>query len=414
MSSNNSLQPEWSRKARFLTQALIVSGALNIGLLATFVYSVFQKKEAAISFERPPAGESPLISSLSNERILFNYSTLSFPELVELLDNHEKVEDGYQKRDLALASLAAFHFFNLEKALGSLPSQRRFVSFIHQEGQEKIDIPIFPGLSDADFQAAIQYAKTERWPVTTGGLFFELKQGKNPTDPSLLEAFYLSPEFHSAASLFLRCGLSLPKETLVGLLSQGDWGTLQQLHEEQKLSQDLSPARLKTVLLRYLHKRSLLAAKIFVEWDRESVMRRFEDADLFLLLDVHTERTEAFETLLKELLLSPRGDAVQKKAAEKLYAFEGLALPEPYNSVAAFQRFCPQNPAPKAEPQGKKIYIVQEGDSLWKIARKHKVSIEQLQKLNKLETDKLRPGRKLEIPLFKEPDRGHQGSGDGT
>lgn len=44
-----------------------------------------------------------------------------------------------------------------------------------------------------------------------------------------------------------------------------------------------------------------------------------------------------------------------------------------------------------------KTYIVKQGDTLWDIAQKHNVSVEQIKKINKLKSDKLKPGSVLEI-----------------
>ena len=46
----------------------------------------------------------------------------------------------------------------------------------------------------------------------------------------------------------------------------------------------------------------------------------------------------------------------------------------------------------------KKVYVVKKGDSLWKIARMHKVSLSELKKANNLKSPRLYPGMKLLIP----------------
>ena len=214
-----SREPFWAKKSRLLTQALIFSGALNIGFLTTFIYSAIQKKVETVSFAVPAI----LTPHLSNEELLRTYATMPYAELLTLLDNQEVVEEGYKKRDLALASLAAFHFFNLEKALAGAAVQKRTLSFIHREGQERVDVTVYPGLADDQFQAVGQFAKTEKWPLTSEGIFFELKNAKENRDQALVETFYLSSEFHAVHSLFTRAGLGLPKEMVLNLLCQGDW-----------------------------------------------------------------------------------------------------------------------------------------------------------------------------------------------
>src|ERR1700687_5898493 len=109
----------WMSRAKWLTQALIVSGTLNIGLLATFIYFVLREKEETVFFDMnapiQPAAAQPV---LSNEQLLRSYSLLSFQELLLRLDHRELAEEGYTKRDLALACLVAFHHFHIERALG--------------------------------------------------------------------------------------------------------------------------------------------------------------------------------------------------------------------------------------------------------------------------------------------------------
>ncbi len=62
--------------------------------------------------------------------------------------------------------------------------------------------------------------------------------------------------------------------------------------------------------------------------------------------------------------------------------------------VAVTRRSQPTNPPP--DYSGKKIYIVQPGDTLWDIARKYEgLDIEKLKKLNNLKSTRIKPGQKL-------------------
>ena len=49
-------------------------------------------------------------------------------------------------------------------------------------------------------------------------------------------------------------------------------------------------------------------------------------------------------------------------------------------------------PSPTAGPDGRILYIVQEGDTLWRISAITGVSLEQIRSLNRLENDVVRPG----------------------
>ena len=165
----------------------------------------------------------------------------------------------------------------------------------------------------------------------------------------------------------------------------------------------------------YVRCRSVLAAKILLEWDRDFILKKLEDPDLMAFLDLFSTNTGALETFLKEIITSPRSDAVWKKAAEKLYAFAEIPCPDPYDHMVTLQTFAKDRlpmlskpaqqepvaaamPPPATPVRGKRTHVVQSGENLWKIARKYKVSIDALKKANHLETDKLRPGKELIIP----------------
>lgn len=396
------LQQQWAKKSRFLTQALIFSGALNIGLLSSFFYLIIREKKEAFAFEMQPSGKKS--EKISNADILTGFATMSYAELVSLLDNVEPIEEGYKKRDLALASLVMFHFVDLEKALQGFPLQKRSLTFQRKDGPEQIAITVYPGLGDDQFKAVHQFLARERFPFTTKGLFFELQQAKMPRDRLLLEAFCYTPEFASVMTLLTRVGVALPQEYVVELVSQGSWDLLEQFTTQQRQLQDLSPDCLKNLLLQFIRSRSVMAAKIFLEWDREFILKKFDDADLMVLIDLFGEKSESIEKLLKELITSPRSDAVWKKAGEKLFIMAGLPLPDPYDHQITLRMFTTGYPVASTPkklpvlPKPKRVtHIVQPGENLWKIARKYKVSIEALKRANHLDTDKLRPGKELVI-----------------
>lgn len=421
MLNDNSFDPRWMKRTRWLTHALILSGTLNIGLLAAFASFILKEKHHPVALELKPLIEDGRLkkkSPTSNESILRSYSLLSFQDLIFKLDDKELVDDGYAKRDLALSCLVAFHHFNLDRALGGLLLQKRQIFFSNLDGDEKIDLVIFPGLADYQYQAILHYAKTEKWPFTSQGLFYEIKAQNSPRELTLLNAFYLTPEFHAAYTLISRTGVKIDKESLVDMLAQGEWGTLSEFSMQQRQVQDLSPNRCRQFLFDYLQFRSSLAAKILLENDREFVSKRFDDAQVLLILNLASEKIPVLEAFCKELLLSPRSDEVLKAAAVKLYHLAGEALPDPYNHSLVLRRFFPEREDLPAEtlpepikPTGKteildqvlsikpkRIHVVQPGENLWKISRKYRVPIEDIMKANRLETERIRPGRQLEIP----------------
>ncbi len=419
----NSRPPEnpWIRRTKWLTQALIISGTLNIGLLATFIYFVLQERQQSLAIEFKPTAKEQSALTASNEQFLRAYSFLPYQELLLRLENKDLIEEGLTKRDIALACLVAFHHFNLEKALGGINLQKRQILLRHPDGSESIDVGVYPGLADFQFQAVIQYARTEKWPLTSQGLFYEIKRSTPPHDASLLESFYLSYEFHTVQTLFTKSGFMLPCEKLVELLCQGDWKAIAELTATQRQALDLSPERRRAFLLQYLTQHSPVAAELLVRNDYEFVVKHLDDTHILIILDTLNNHTPELETLAKELLTSPRTDAVWKKAATTLYAFSNEPLPEPYDHNKVLARFSPQAipQLPQAEPiiaqakvglkeiapqasHKKKLHTVEAGDSLWKIARKYHVTVEEIMKVNNLESERLRLGKQLEIPEKKQ------------
>jgi hypothetical protein len=402
---------QWVSRTKWLTQALIISGTLNIGLISTFVYFVLKDKQEAMAIALKPAATASRDALATNAQLFRSYSLLPYQELILRLENRDPIEEGLTKRDLALACLAAFHHFNLDKALGSLPLQKRMLPFTNNDGQETIDIPVFPGLADDQFLAILHYAKTEKWPLTSQGLFYEIQHCNSSCDVSLLDAFCLSPEYYAAYTLLIKTGLNLKREQLIELLAAGDWKTLSDLSLQQRIATDLTPDRRRRFLTDYLNNHSKTAARLLLEADLDFVSKRLDDAEILTLLDLYSDKTPSLETFAKELLTSPRTDAVWKRAASLLYTFAGEALPEPYDHALTIQRFLPlavpkPNPEPliiqtKATPSlkpQKKLHTIEPGDNLWKIARKYHVSVEEIMRANHLESEKLRPGKQLEIP----------------
>ncbi len=411
----------WMKKAKTLTQILIISGTLNIGLLATFIYFVLKEKEEAFSFNLDDSKANAAAKHLTNEQVLRAYSHLPMQELLLKLENKDLVEDGYGKRDVALGCLVAFHHFNIDKALGGYLLQKRILAFRNQDGTELAYVVMFPGLIDEQFEAILSYAKTEKWPFTTKGLFFELQRGSPPYDPFLVEAFCLSSEYHAVATLFAKTDLNMDKGALISLLAEGQWSYLQEFTEKQRLLADFSLEQRRMFLLTYLqHSRSKIAAKLFLEMDQEFILRRCGDGALLTFLDLLEEEKLHLQNLAKELLMSPRSDEIRKRAALILYANAGETPPEVFDHMAALKRFAPesialvQKPIEQAKPalesvaasastkpakdKKNKTHVIKEGDSLWKIARKYGVSIEAIKKANHLETEKLRSGKELIIP----------------
>ncbi len=176
------LTPEPSpflKKIRHLTQALIISGMFNIGLLAVFSYWVLKERPPTPYFELKPANKNqqqlPLADHRSCGEAIAELSKLPFDQLLEKLTETKLIENGYTERDLALACLVNFHHFDLPRALSSsFQPQQRLLMWKNRHQAEPIPLSIYSGLTDGQFDSIIQLAKTEQWPLTSQGLFLLL------------------------------------------------------------------------------------------------------------------------------------------------------------------------------------------------------------------------------------------------
>jgi LysM repeat protein len=466
-------------RMRQLSIGLILSGALNVMFLSLFFY--FSVKEMPpVPFELKPAGkreqQAPLAIDRSNSEVIRYLKKLPMEQLMAKLSHTKMVDNGFSERDLSLAVLVSFHHFNLDQALlgSSPPDQERVIVYGKYQDGTKAEITIFPGFSDQQFQKIISFAHTEKWPLTTEGLFKNLQKNDDPNDTSLYDAFFLTPEFLAVEILFNRSDVNVGKMDLLKVLLEGDWSMISNFMDQQRIAQDLSPARRQRFLLDYIDYKSHAAAYLILKTDGEFAFRKLDDHHILSILDLlDVSNTEAQKFSLA-LLTSPRSNNVRNKAKEKLYAFKGdSSVQKPIMPTKLTARIAPENaiqlkhdnkdekvekhelskmpalmsstesptvpvaskeeksispvmnpskisppkdaklvvqstPATKIATISKKIsysdkkkiraYIVQEGDSLWKVSQRFKVNVEEIRKLNKLESDRLKPGTLLNIP----------------
>jgi LysM repeat protein len=404
---NLPIEQHWMKRARVLTQALIISGTLNIGLLSTFIYFILKERQELLASEVQVVSTASK-QSFTNDQILRAYSRASFQELLARLENKDLVEDGYAKRDLALACLTHFHYFPLSKVLGESDLQKRMTSFQSSETGEAMNLIVFSGLKDEHFKAVLRFARTERWPLTVKGLFLLLQKKNVPYDSSLLDAFYVTPEFHHIQTLLQKSAPSIEKSALVELIKAGSWERFEKISERLRHLQVYDEESSRNVLMTYAFGfGSKVAASALLQHQSEFVIKRLNDEQVLSFYDFNIDQQELLESMSKELLLSPRSDVVRQKAAAYLYSISQELMPQPYDHQHVLSRFFPEKiqsvqsvkPVLVEEKVSKqKVHVIQEGDSLWKIARKYGTTVEAIMKLNNLESERLRLNRKLEIP----------------
>jgi LysM repeat protein len=435
---------------RYFTYALVVSGALNVGLIAALVYQTAHRSSSAdltpIALDQQAM---PLADHRSNPEVLAHFRAMGFRQLVEKLASQQPIEDGYSERDLALACLCTFHDFNLGQALSGQTLQQRRLLFGVKGEPQFTEVMMYPGLTDTQYEAVVRYAQTETWPVTPRGLFVRLKEQGAQRDPALEEAFVMTPQFQAVQALLGRAEVPVDRQSLLAVVLDCDWSGLDEFATKQRAAQDLSSPRRQRWLLDQVGRRSPASAYMLLRTDGAYVAKKGTDAQVLQLLEQLPVRTAESERFATDLLTSPRSNQVWEAAARLLYAYHGEAAPKTYNHVAALSRFVPQEmiqqkmaagadeapeanaypvvattpiptllaskptkpketaaakpkepkPAQTAQAAGdeQQYHVIETGDSLWKIAKKHKTSVAQLRELNQLKSDTLRPGKKLRV-----------------
>lgn len=459
---------------RKLTMALMFSVALNIILVMLFFYWTIKETIPTPYFELKPANKEeqqlPLAMDHSNSDVIRYLRLLPMERLIARLKQTQLIENGYTLRDLTLACLVDVHHFDLERALKGYaqPDQKRNLIYGKRRNGRDAELTIYAGLSDKQFQAIIDFATTERWPLTSQGLFLALRKQKADS-PSLADAFFMTPEFLSVEMLFGRAEVPVEKKELLQMIIQGDWAMLSTFVEQQRVHQDLSAARRQRFLLDYIQHQSPTAALLMLKTDQDVAVRKLDDYQVIGILRLLENKSPEGEKFAIALLTSPRSDGVWKAAAQRLYAYAGEPMPEKYHHHAALSRFVsnaavmiisdapisnsvsaplpstkklfvssppsvvqnsktlsmaprvkstsspppsPKNrmsvhnilpPAMRTQVQPRsahreRFYVVQEGDSLWKIAKRFNVDVEQIKANNRLDSDFLKPGRPLVIP----------------
>lgn len=335
-------------KIRYLSRALIVSGMLNIGVLALLSYWIVRERPPTPYCGLKPADPVQEEISLADHRsfpdLIASFRRQPYARLITHLHNSRMVEDGYRVRDLALSALVAFHYFDIGRALSAEPNQKRFLKWKNPKTDQETVMPIYLGLSDLQFEFIIAFSKTENWPITSQGAFLRLQNQKKKRGPdaSLAETFFLSPEFLTVELLFRRTETRIGKKELLDIILEGNWDALRQFTDHQRQINDLSVARRQKFLLDYIDLQSEAAAYQLLEIENEFAMKKLDDDQAVALLKLLSRKTEKSEQFALSLLTGARTRSVWQNAASRLYEYAGEPIPEHWNYIAALRRFAPE------------------------------------------------------------------------
>ena len=375
---NQSIKKKWS--LLFLSLSLLLNGLL-LGLFALFfLVDNFFTPTLPFAFKRQCAVEP----FLATDPLVAHYRTLSFDQLVALLEDTTMLREPICARDLALAICVADHDLDLARALAKEP-------LFHTPLVEQESLYCYSHLEDRDFQRIALFAKIEKHPFTLQGIYKRLKEEK---EPSLVEALCRRPEFHLMQTLFACSERSVDQKILVGLILEGSLETLVDFYEMQRQNCSFEAPVRQELLLRYLDQNSRVAAYLLLATDFSFAKRSLDEKHLVRLLLLLNQETPMRDAFLKELVASHKSQVVKSKASELLgdeVAGRFIERPGIGQLRPKFREPVPASPAPNQ-------HIVRRGESLWLIAQKYNLSVQQLIQVNGLQTTTLRVGQVLTIP----------------
>lgn len=385
----HSLTPQM-KQIRRLSFILIGSVSLNIILSSLLGYQAFFEN-SSMSLEGPlkVSREKPLATNAELSCAIGALKALSIEELMMKLPDRRVVENGFTVGDLSLGALAGFYYFDIERALGK-SLEKKILSF----GSKGETLVVYPTLSETDFSTIESFIRQEKWPFRAQGLYRLLKNGKFKSNSSLEEAFSVTPEFISIERLLSRASVKVEKKDIIELALSVDWGKVAAIHEKQKEALDISEGPRRLFLLDWILQGSQPAAEILLKSDWEFALKKIDDITTVEILTLLKDKQEISEKFASEILKTPRSDIVRRSALT--LAPEIIPEKETLAKLVVKPTIKPLPPSLKIS---ERIYIIEQNDSLWKIAKKFNVTIESIRKLNALVTDDLKPGRPLRIPL---------------
>lgn len=305
----------------FLRNALILSLALNIGLFAALVLRG-KLPVRTLSSKLSPTRE------MTNESVIQLYQALEMPDLIIELKQNESIEEGITCGDIALGCLVAFHDFDIKRALGgALVEERTLVYRSKDEGRAKT-LTIYPFLSAAQKNALFHFATSEQWPLKPCGLFKALKKCSSAPD-SLIQAFYLTPNFQKLAEL-----TGAPKDLLLSALLEGDW------NDYSKLRFSIQHIGMGAALFQHLH--GGYSVELFLRTSFDYAAKRLSDREVIEVLRMIRLPSERAALFSKQLLLSVRSEDVHYLSAALLAKIYNKPLEAPFDRYRAVEHFFPE------------------------------------------------------------------------
>lgn len=330
------MKQDYLKLIRRLTVLLIISGTFNMGLTAFFIYWMVKERPPTPYCEHLPASLKRPATPLAAGQ-----------PLMEAIGRYKDLPFDLLISELANNELIEDHFTRRDLALAFL------VSIHHFDLQRAVQSRVLSHRQKMRLPQEGEHLELVTYPGLKDSdyesiLHFAhteewpitpfgmyLKLQNQERTPSLEEAFYHTPHFMAVEMLFGRTDKPIERSELLQMMLEGTWEMLSTYYSEQRMLLDLSRTRRQQFLLSYV-------------------------------------------------------DCGSKTAASLLLKMESTQTGRLTNHAA--------NDRPPMNPS-RRMYTVQEGDSLWKIAKNHRISVSKLTSANNLdESTVLQPGMQLSIP----------------
>lgn len=341
------MNPQMRHIAR-LSWLLLFSLSLNALLGSFLFYWLFRERPPTPICESLPTAslEKPLATMASSSASIQALKGLSIHELIQKLDDKRVVENGFTVRDLSLAILAGFYYFDIERAL-QRPLERPLEQKMLAYGQKGETLIVYPALQDNDFSRLEKFIAEEKWPFKAQGLHRLLKNEKFKGDPTLAAAFYLTPEYLSVEKLLMRAAVLPEKREILELILSSPWGQVAAFHEKQRTAVDLTDGPRRLFLINWIHNGSQPAAALLLKTDWEFSLKKLDDKTTMQILQLLKNKPEVAKKYAEQILKSPRSEIVRKSAL--LYVPEKVDLKNLLPKAAPSVKISPKSPPKKAK-----------------------------------------------------------------
>ena len=327
----------WLRKIKILYQLLVLSLAINIGLILSISYKGVRKtknllqKKAAVTITRS-----------SKLAVIQNCFALSYEELIAQLSSKKHIEDGFCYRDIALSCLIHFHDFAIDKVYLPESVEKRELILCKDGTHEMVKIPLLVGLDDQMFDSVLVFAKTNRYPLTIKGLLDRLQEANTlKVREEISRLIYIQEPFCALFASLRKIEPSIRKELVLQLILSGNREIFDEFCGALYTPNTPILEICQCFLKKYMVNGSQQAAMLLLKIDSDYCVHQLDQGEIMQFIALCKEPRFEVILVLKRILCSMRSSHVHEAVARKLYGFCDKEFKEPYDHKEALRVFLP-------------------------------------------------------------------------